>query len=151
MNDAVERKKPDEVIAEILGRWSVSDLIEQTDEALTAADERFYKSGDMEIIETGQQGAIKFWKIRSGGNVYECRRFNHYCFCSCTGFFFSKKVCKHLAATARVLCQRCREVSATRGKYCHGCFTIMHPFGVKDAAQSEWREIGSRSKQQEKL
>ncbi len=135
----------EEYITEVLGRWSVSDLYEQTDADLIAADERFYMAGDMEIIEQGVNGLIKFWKIRSVGKarIYECRRFKNFCWCECRSFFFGKKACKHLSLTALVLCANCHELPARVGKYCSNCDLNINHF-LRQAKPVEFTEIGSR-------
>lgn len=122
MTNTSEKVAPDTAIAEILKRWSVTDLIEQKDSDLERGDERFYNSaGSMEIVDSGKHGLISYWKILSDGKFYECRRYKNFVFCSCKSFFFSKKVCKHLARTARVMCANCHEMPVKSGKYCTGC------------------------------
>lgn len=115
-------KSPDETIAEILGRWTVSDLREQSNDDLRIGDERFYNAkNDLKIIEKGRNGMIDFWKIESDGKTYEARRFKNFVFCSCKSFFFSKKICKHLALTTGVYCSHCRTSRANVGKLCFNC------------------------------
>jgi hypothetical protein len=131
-----QQASPEEVINEILSRWTVTDLVEQTDADLRAADERFYKSESMKVVDQGQEGAIKWWKIESGGKTYEVRRFKNFCFCSCAGFFFNKRACKHISSTALVLCANCKEMSAKVGKYCYGCDANINRFS-RAAAESQ--------------
>lgn len=131
----------DESINEVLGRWTVTDLIEQSNDDLRRGDELFYKStAPIEVLETGETGLIKWWKIRSGGKPYEVRRFKNFCFCSCKGFFFRKQSCKHISVTAGVYCARCFVLSAKVGKYCYDCDDIIHRF-IKPAAQGKWEPL----------
>ena len=117
-----ERRNFDGGTAEILSRYSVQDLLAQTDADLTVGDERFYKStADFRITEQGATNYIQWWKIESGDNEYECRRFKNFVYCSCKSFFFSKKLCKHLALTTRVYCAKCFLLSAKVGKHCYDC------------------------------
>lgn len=132
-------KTPDERIAEILGRYSVTDLVEQTDDDLRKADEQFYKSDkSMQIIGQGRSGLIDWWKIQSGDEIYETRRFKNFCWCQCKAFFYRKKVCRHLAMTAGVLCSHCGVSRAKVGKLCYDCQTratmFMKPFSQGERA-----------------
>lgn len=118
-----------EVNAEIAGRFSVADLVEQTDEALDAADEMFYLAETApEIVSHGTANFINWWLVRSSDVTYECRRFKNFVWCSCPAFFYKKRMCKHLARTAGVYCQRCRVLRAARGKYCHDCHGIVNRY-----------------------
>jgi len=126
---------PEDTIAEVLGRYSVTDLVEQTEADLAHGDELFYKAaGVIEIVSQGETNLVRWWRIASGRNQYEVRRFKNFVWCSCKAFFFSKKMCKHLAFTTGVYCQRCREVSAKKGKYCYECDHIVNRFKKKDLA-----------------
>jgi hypothetical protein len=117
-----EFRQKEEIIAEILARYSITDLIEQTDEDLDRADELFYKSTTpIQVIDTGEAGAMTFWKILSGPKFYEVRRFRNFVWCSCTDFFFRKKACKHIAVSTRVFCINCRMLPARHDKLCHDC------------------------------
>lgn len=115
-------REPAQIIDDIRGRWSVGDLREQADGDLDVADELFYRSSTtMEILEQGRNGAIDYWYIESDGKRYECRRFKNFAFCSCLSFFYSKKMCKHLALTTGVKCERCGVLRARKGKLCYDC------------------------------
>lgn len=129
-------KTPAQEIAEVLSRFSVQDLYEQTDANLAKADERFYNSTtDLQVIDQGEApNFIRWWKVQSGEKEYEVRRFKNFVFCSCAGFFFSKKCCKHVSVTANVYCARCHLLSAKVGKYCYDCDWIMNRFQRKEAA-----------------
>ena len=100
MNKEFE-KTPDQHIAEALNRWTVTDLRELTDADLDRGFERLDKASDIRVIGGGQVGVIKYWNITSGGNKYQVRRFENFCFCSCLDFFFSKTACKHLVVTTK--------------------------------------------------
>lgn len=122
-------RKPEDVIAEVLGRYSMTDLREQTEADLVVGDTLFYKSEkDISIIDRGETNMIRWWRIASGGNMYEVRRFENFVWCSCKGFFYSKRMCKHLALTAGVYCQRCRVLRARVGKLCTDCDHIQNHF-----------------------
>lgn len=119
----------EDVTAEILNRWTVTDLHEQSDDSLKRGDEMFYRaSGDIHILDTGQVGLIKFWKVASNGTIYECRRFKNFAYCSCRDFFFRKQMCRHLAMTAGVYCENCRQLPAKVGKLCYDCDVTAHQF-----------------------
>ena len=133
--------KPDEAVAEILGRWSVTDLREQTDADLAKATEKFYNSTNpVTIVRQGKQGIIQWWHVVSGGNAYECRRYKNFAFCSCRNFFFTRKMCKHLAATTRVDCANCHDLPAKIGKYCRACDQIINHF-QKYAPTATWTPL----------
>jgi len=122
-------RKPEDVIAEVLGRYSMTDLREQTEADLVVGDTLFYKSAtDISVIEQGETNMIRWWRIASGGNMYEVRRFENFVWCSCKGFFYSKRMCKHLALTAGVYCERCRVLRARVGKLCTECDHIQNHF-----------------------
>lgn len=125
----------EDVTREIRSRYSVTDLTEQTDEDLARGDEMFYRSdGDLKIFENGAMGGILLWTVVSGeGKEYEVRRFKNFVWCSCRDFFFRKKMCKHLALTVGVLCQKCHELRARVGKYCYECDQVTHPFGRSES------------------
>ena len=130
-------RTPQQSIDETLARWSVSDLREQTSADLTIGDERFYKATfEMHVIDQGRHGLIDWWQIESNGNEYECRRFKNFVFCSCKSFFFSKKMCKHLAITTRVYCANCFQSAAKVGKYCHECSYHINRFKAPAASAS---------------
>lgn len=141
MNTKEFSRTPDEVIQDVLSRWSVSDLREQKNEDLIVGDERFYKAtSNMNVTAKGKHGLIDWWQIESDGKQYECRRFKNFVFCSCKSFFFSKKMCKHLAITTRVYCAMCFQVSATVGKLCFDCDQKVNHW-MRPAIQSTWRPI----------
>lgn len=128
-------RKPEDVIAEVLGRYSMTDLREQTEADLAVGDELFYKSEkDISIIDQGETNMIRWWRIASNGNMYEVRRFENFVWCSCKGFFYSKRMCKHLALTAGVYCQRCRVLRARVGKLCTDCDHIQNHFLKRELA-----------------
>lgn len=112
----------DTVTAEILSRYSVTDLVQQTTAALSRGDDMFYHSdGDLEIIEKGETNHIGWWLIRSGEKCYEARRFKNFVWCSCRDFYFKRTMCKHLAMTVAVYCIRCRSLGVSVGKLCYAC------------------------------
>ncbi len=121
--------EPQEIINEIRGRWSVADLRGMSDADLDAADERFYAAKtEMEIVDQGRNGVIDWWQIWSDGNRYDCRRFKNFVWCSCLGFFYTKRMCKHLALTTGVKCERCGELRARKGKLCYDCDQVVNKF-----------------------
>ncbi len=121
MNDF---KTYEETVAEVLGRYSVSDLVEQLDADLERADRLFYDSEvPVEVVDRGEVGPINFWKIKSGEKQYEVRRFKNFVWCSCKDFFFRKRCCKHCAITASVFCSNCRQLRATKDKLCVPCYS----------------------------
>lgn len=128
-NTQANYKTYEEVVAEVLGRYSVQDLVEQTNADLFVGDARFYKAlNAVNVIAQGEEHLIKWWKVQSGEKTYEVRRFKNFVFCSCKDFFFRKKCCKHIAITARVYCMNCFQLSATVGKYCFGCDQTINHF-----------------------
>lgn len=136
-------RTPEAVITDVLSRWSVADLREQSNQDLSIGDERFYKAtSEMNVIDKGTHGLIDWWKIESNGKAYECRRFKNFVFCSCKSFFFSKKMCKHLAITARVYCANCLEVSAKVGKLCYDCDQKINHW-MRPAIESKWTPLCS--------
>jgi hypothetical protein len=126
----------EQIVADVTSRFSVTDLIEQTSEALDRGDELFYKATEApEVIEQGTSpNLIDWWRVRSGEKVYECRRFKNFVWCSCKAFFFSRKMCKHLALTVGVYCQNCRTMRAKYGKHCHDCHYTINRFAAKSLA-----------------
>lgn len=117
------KRDPEEVIAEILSRYSVLDLREQTDEQLYLGDAKLAKAlAPIKIIEQGETNLIRWWKIESGGKEYEVRRFENFVFCSCLDFMFSKTVCKHCAVTTQAYCRDCGVYPAPEhGEVCDRC------------------------------
>ncbi len=129
-------REPGQIIDEIRGRWSVSDLREQTDADLEIADDLFYRSSTtMQILEQGRNGLIDYWYIESDGKRYECRRFKNFAFCSCLSFYYSKRLCKHLALTTGVKCERCGVSRARVGEYCWDCDGIVNRFAPVVSSQ----------------
>ena len=93
---------PDEQIAEVLGRWTVTDLREMSDTDLDRGLNQYDKTvAEITILERGERSFIRFWNIESNGKKYQVRRFNNFVWCSCKDFFFKKTVCKHLFVTTR--------------------------------------------------
>ncbi len=108
-------KPPQEVIADILARYSVADLREMSGDDLARGERMLDKHSDRpEVITSGETNLIKWWKIRSqSGNKYEVRRFENFVFCSCLDFFFSKSCCRHVLITTKHFRRReHREVDA---------------------------------------
>lgn len=120
---------PADATAEVLSRFSVFDLHRQTHADLDHGDELFYKAErPIEIIDSGITNLIRWWQVRSGENEYEVRRFENFVFCSCRSFFYTRRMCKHLAFTTGVYCARCRVLSAKVGKLCYDCHTTVNQF-----------------------
>lgn len=100
-------KTPDEIIADVLARYSVLDLIEQTDASLAVAETMFAKTEkDIRVIKSGTTELIQWWQIDSGGERYEVRRYEQFIFCSCKAFFFTKATCKHAYFTTKAFSRR---------------------------------------------
>lgn len=117
------KREPEEVIAEVLSRYSVLDLREQTDQQLRIGDEKLAKAlAPITVIEQGETNYINWWKIESGGKPYEVRRFENFVFCSCYDFLFSKTVCKHICITTTAYCRDCGIYPAPEhGATCDRC------------------------------
>jgi hypothetical protein len=95
-------KTPEEQIAEVLNRWSVSDLREMSDDDLDRGLERYNASGEvMPVRWSGEINFIRYWEMESNGNVHQVRRFENFAWCSCMDHFYSKTCCKHIAATTQ--------------------------------------------------
>lgn len=131
----ITKKSYEKTVSEVLSRFSVQDLVEQTEESLARGDELFYNAvAALQIINQGETSLIKWWKVQSGEKTYECRRFRNFVFCSCPGFFYNKTVCcKHISITAGVYCQHCRVLRARVGKLCSECDHVQNHF-LKPAA-----------------
>lgn len=115
-------KSHEETVADVLGRWSVQDLVEQSDADLYVGDARFYSAtGDLNVLEKGEVNLIKYWKVQSGDHVYVVQRFKNFVYCSCPSFFYRKRCCKHIALSTRVYCANCFVLPAEVGKLCNGC------------------------------
>jgi hypothetical protein len=100
--DNETKREPAEIIAEILSRYSVLDLREQTDADLEGGEMKLNKSdAEIKILEQGVTDFIHWWKVESHGKNYEVRRYENFAFCSCLDFFFGHKVCKHVYATTK--------------------------------------------------
>lgn len=137
-----EFRTHEEVVASVTSRWSVQDLVEQSDEDLAKSDELFYKSKEpIEIVDYGTENLIRWWQIKSGDNTYIVRRFKQFCWCSCPGFFY-KKNCRHIAATALVQCANCHQLPAREGKYCFDCNLSINHF-LRQKGPAEFERIGS--------
>ena len=120
---------PKDTIAEILSRYSILDLREQTDKNLADGDGKFAKTDKpIKILDKGEKNFIKWWKIVSGGNEYEVRRFENFVFCSCLDFFFGKSVCKHIIVTLPIKCPKCRRKEVPyAGAQCIDCHFYKAP------------------------
>jgi len=126
MSDA---KTPEQMIAEIRSRYSVQDLREQSAADMDRAADMFYRSdAAMSITASGITNQIRWWRITSDGNEYEARRFKNWVWCSCRDFYFKGRMCKHLAFTAGVYCERCRQFAARIGKLCYDCDQTVNHF-----------------------
>jgi hypothetical protein len=110
-------KTPDEHIAEILSRWTVTDLREMDDDDLNRGLERYkMQTADIRTIRKGEMNFIKFWDITSKGREYQVRRFENFIWCSCLDFFYSKTVCKHCYATTNDF-RRVQRMAMDSAKY----------------------------------
>lgn len=95
-------KTPDEQIAEVLNRWTVTDLREQSDMNLDRGFGQYDKTlAEIKILKQGTVNLIRFWDISSNGKVYQVRRFENFVWCSCKDFFFKKMACKHCFVTTK--------------------------------------------------
>jgi len=105
----------------VLSRFSVFDLREQADEDLSAAVEKL--TAGVSVAERGvSENCIEWFVIESGAKLYEVRRFETFVFCSCEGFFYSGKACKHIAATFPAVCKSCRRYNVGQhGDECAFC------------------------------
>jgi len=128
-----EFRTHEQIVADVLSAFTVTDLIEQTDADLERGDALFYKAmGALTITEQGTSpNLIDWWRVKSGETVYECRRFKNFVWCSCKAFFFSRRMCKHLALTVGVYCQNCRLLRAKHGKLCYDCHVTINRFQTK--------------------
>jgi hypothetical protein len=135
--EVATRKSVDETIEEILSRYTVRDLVEQTDAQLDIADQKYATfSDELTVVGRGQENMINFWRVDSKGKIYEARRFENFVWCSCKDFFFKRQMCKHLALTIKHYCKRCRAALAREDGLCWGCHTDCFPYG-KTAAQNQ--------------
>lgn len=120
---------PQEIIAEVLGRFSVRDLTEQTAAALDVGEAKLARAeNDIKIIESGEANIIRFWKVESNGNRYEVRRFENFVFCSCLDFFFTKTLCKHAVLTVKFYCEHCQKRLVDFGEICEPCAQDRAPY-----------------------
>ena len=127
MNDT--RLSYEESVNEALSRYSVQDLVEQTPEAMNAAAMKYDTAAEsLIVLDQGEAGVIRWWRILSGSNVYEVRRFKNFVYCSCQGFFYRHKVCKHVAISVGVRCWECFLLSANGGRLCPGCESKAHVY-----------------------
>lgn len=101
--DVVWDKTPDEQIAEILGRWTVTDLREMSDKDLDRGLALIGESTrGLSVVKSGVVNLIHFWDIKSrSGHTYQVRRFENFVWCSCFDHFFKKSVCRHIASTTK--------------------------------------------------
>lgn len=120
MSEEYTGKTYEESTANVLGRWSVQDLKEQPQEAMEAAMKRDLSGDNLVVLERGTTNFINFWKIGKGEKVYHCRRFQNFVWCSCSDFFYRKRICRHLAASLQH-CWQCILLSANGGKLCNAC------------------------------
>lgn len=134
----------EEHTTEVLSRFSVQDLVEQTDADLERADEMFYNSDPpLAIADRGKVGNIDWWEVKSGEHSYIVRRFKNFCWCSCRDWFYRRKACKHIATSTNVSCANCHELPARNGKYCPTCDLNINHF-LRQTKPVEFTEIGSR-------
>lgn len=95
-------KTPDEQIAEVLGRWTVTDLREQSDTDLDRGFGQYDKTlAEIKVLKQGEVNLIRFWDISSNGKVYQVRRFENFVWCSCKDFFYRKATCRHIYVTTK--------------------------------------------------
>ncbi len=130
--------------AEVLARWSVFDLREQTDEDLAAAREMLLRARpEPEIIEFGvSNNCISFFLVESGANIYEVRRFETFAFCECEGFFYTQKACKHIYLTFPPVCTLCGGTANSHGGLCTGCAMNTAPY-LKPSSNKVPEKIGN--------
>lgn len=115
-------RSPDEMIAEVVARFSVLDLREMTDKNLYRGERLLGKTKKpIEVLEQGEENLIRWWKIRSDGNEYHVKRFENFVFCSCYDFFFTKNCCRHITITVKFYCKRCRKREGGFGQLCDNC------------------------------
>jgi hypothetical protein len=111
-------RTPEEIIAEVLGRWSVTDLREMSDKDLDRGLEQI--GGDyrgLKVLRIGRSNVISFWDVESdSGQTYQVRRFKNFVWCSCLDHFFSKTVCRHIAYTTKDFSRR-RAAEMDRAPY----------------------------------
>lgn len=122
----------------ILSRASVLDLIEQLPEDLARAH-RNLAADPVQAEAIGSLGFLDRWTVRD----YEVRRFGNWCFCTCDGFGFSGKACRHIAATFPPTCAKCGTRSvAARGDICNNCAERSAPY-LKPASGRTTTKIGN--------
>ena len=115
-----EFKTHEEYVADVLSRFSVQDLVEQPKELMLLASER-KSDASLIVIARGENNFIRWWKVQSGSNAYEVRRFKNFIFCSCQSFFYRKRLCKHAAISIEIYCWECFLLSAQGGQLCNAC------------------------------
>jgi hypothetical protein len=128
---------------QILSRFSIFDLREVPDEDLIAADIRNAESlKDIRVLEKGRNGvfnATQWFKVQSGEKVYEVRRFERFCFCSCN----ANKTCVHIAETFEPFCTGCRKRKVRkRGTVCAGCEIDRAPY-LKPTTMKPVEKVGN--------
>lgn len=111
-------RTPEEIIADVISRWTVTDLREMSDEDL---DRGMKQIGDsfkgLKTFRIGRRNVISYWDIESdSGNTYQVRRFKNFVWCSCRDHFFSKTVCRHIAFTTKTF-SRQRAAEMDRAPY----------------------------------
>lgn len=122
----------------ILSRASILDLAEQLPDDLARA-ERNLAAKPCTAEPLAALGLFERWAV----NGYEVRRFGNWCFCTCDGFGFSGKACRHIAATFPPTCAKCgtRPVAA-RGEQCNTCAERSAPY-LKPALGRTTTKIGN--------
>ena len=129
----------------ILLRFSVFDLREQSEEDLEIADGNLIKGlTSISVTSHGETpNLIRWFVVRSGENIYEVRRFYNFCFCSCEGFFYSGKCCKHIAATTASICALCKKEMPLQSKnLCLSCEIMSAPM-LKKTTDKKPERIGN--------
>lgn len=133
---------PEEQIAEIFGRWTVTDLREMSNEDLARGDGLLDKSDKrVKIVESGNVGPIRFWMVESGEKIYEVRRFENFALCSCHDFFFRKTCCRHITVTTKFYCRFCFKNPADFEGACNMCSTLAAPY-LKQPSDKKPQLIG---------
>lgn len=129
MNELIQSAKEPETHQQrnlrVFSRWSVFDLREQSVESLQHAEQMLIDAQtDIEIESRGaSDNLISWFRVRSNGNLYEVRRFENWCFCSCAAFFFFfGKSCRHIAITFPPICAECgKRQPSKHGEMCRQC------------------------------
>ena len=114
-----EFETPEAITSRVLGRYSILDLRELSDDDMQRGEAR--QIGAVKIIKQGTTNFIEWFVVESEGACYEVRRFMTFHFCTCRHFFFNKSACKHIAAITEPKCSRCGKAAPVRGTKCAGC------------------------------